>query len=72
MLAHRTFADGGFSLNDQAVLRSQERVRREAEAFVFEEVPDGDLITISECAQGQMGPWLFAVTVWYRREKRAD
>jgi len=72
MLTHRTFADAGFSLSDQAVLRHQERVRREAEAFVFEEVPDADLVTITECAQGQMGPWLFAVTVWYRREKHGD
>ena len=72
MITHRTFSDSGWSMSDHAVLRHYDRVRREAESFVFEEVPDEDLITITECAQGQMGPWIFAVTVWYRKQTRVE
>jgi len=67
MIAHKTFSRGGVSFTHGCTCDKWERVRQQAEAFIAEEISEEDLVSITEAAVGANGPWVFSVTVWYRK-----
>ena len=64
MIVHKTFSKQTTSLTGQAALDSREKLRKEAEEFIANEINEGDVINITETAMTPGG--LFSVTIWYR------
>ena len=66
MIAHRTFAGHkwlGACPGD--IQRRAEEVRLQAQDFVAE-MNENDIVAITESTLGGNGPYIFAVTVWYK------
>jgi hypothetical protein len=64
MIVHKTFSKQTTSLTGQAALNNREKLRKEAEEFIANEINEQDVINVTETAMTPGG--LFSVTVWYR------
>ena len=66
MITHKTFFTTKVLLTGNAALRNWEKVRERAQAFIGSEISDEDVVGITESSASN-GPFLFSVTVWYRK-----
>lgn len=62
MVAYRTFSDTHLVNTGTRGLAKREKLRREALAFIAEQLEDRDVVCITEAAD----VYASSVTVWYR------
>jgi len=62
MIVHRTFSDTHLVNSGARGLAKRETLRREAIAFIAEQLEDQDVVSITEAGD----EYASSVTVWYR------
>ena len=67
MITYRTFSRSG-GVTVRGMTQTQDRARKEAEAFIANELVEDDLLAITESAlPSTWSRCLVSVTVWYRQ-----
>jgi hypothetical protein len=64
MIIHKTFTDQTTSWTGKDALNKREKIRKEAEDFIANEINEQDVVNITETAMTSNG--LFSVTIWHR------
>jgi hypothetical protein len=67
MIAHKTFSKHG-GVTFKGMIKTQEEVRAEAQAFIASKIDPEDVVSITESAlPSTWSNCLASVTVWYRK-----